>query len=185
MTESTTTHTQNWFGRLSKKQVGLLVGLGMLALVVLRATGELALMRESGSDPQMPIWIMYLVARLVYWVLTGGVVAGVLFCEKPRWRILLGVILLLYWTYGIRTESWKAQLAQQYLADARNPTTTPVRLGQLFQWAGTQDSGYELDNRIATNPQSPPELLRQLYGRHNLGTLMILARRADTPEDIL
>jgi hypothetical protein len=82
-------------------------------------------------------------------------------------------------------EGWKLQLAQQYLAEAKDPATSPVRLGQLFQWAGTQDSGYELDNRIANNPSTTPELMRLLYGRHNLGTLMILARRADTPEDIL
>ncbi len=53
-----------------------------------------------------------------------------------------------------------------------------------MQFTGIED-GYELDNRIATNPKTPPELLRKLYGHHNLGTLMILARRPDTPEDIL
>lgn len=185
MTVATTTPAQGRPDFLSKKRIGLAVCLGMIVLVVLRGTSELALMRESGSDAQMPIWIMFLLAKLVYGVFAGGVVAGVLFFEKLRWRIIMGVILLLGWTYAIRMESWKTQLSQQYLAEAKNPTTSSVRLGQLFQFPGTQDSGYELDNRIASNPQATPELLRQLYGRHNLGTLMILARRPDTPEDIL
>ena len=185
MTETTTPTARDWSSVLTKQRIGLAVILGMILLVVLRATSEVALMREFGSDPQMPIWIMFLVAKLVYWGFAGGVVAGVLFFEKPRWRILMGVILLLGWTYAIRMEGWKAKISQQALAEARNPATTPVRLGQLFEFAGTQDSGYELDNRIATHPHATPELLRKLYGRHNLGTLMILARRPDTPEDIL
>ena len=185
MTVATTIPAHGRPDFLSKQRIGLVVGLGMTGLVVLRATSELALMRESGSDPQMSIWTMFMVAKLAYWLLAGGVVAGVLFFEKPRWRILMGVVLLLGWIYAIRMESWKTQLSQQYLAEAKNPTTSSVRLGHLFQFAGTQDGGYELDNRIATNPQTPPELLRRLYGRHNLGTLMILARRSDTPEDIL
>ncbi len=185
MTEAMTTHSPGWLSVLNKQKVGLVVCLGMIALIVLRATDELALMRESGSDPQMSIWIMFLVAKLVYWVIAGGVVAGVLFFEKPLWRILMGVILLLGWTYSIRIESWKTQLSMQSLAQAKDPATSPVLLEQLFQWAGTQGNGYELDNRIATNPSATPELLRLLYGRHNLGTLMILARRSDTPDDLL
>ncbi len=76
------------------------------------STSELALMRESGSDAQMPIWIMFLVAKLVYWSLAGGVVAGVLFFEKPRWRIAMGVVLLLVWSHGISMDRWKIQLKQ-------------------------------------------------------------------------
>lgn len=184
MTETTTTHAQGWLSVLSKKRVGLAVCLGMIALVILRATSELALMRESGSDPQMPIWIMFMVAKLVYWLLAGGVVAGVLFFEKPRWRILMGVVLLLGWTYGIYMERFKFQTEQQALAMARDPTTPPARLEQMLQYAGMQ-GGYELDNRIAANPNTTPDILRRLYGRHQLGTLMILARSPKTPEDIL
>ena len=45
--------------------------------------------------------------------------------------------------------------------------------------------GYELDNRIAANPNTDPETLRELYFRRNLGTLMVLARNPKTPEDVL
>lgn len=184
MTVATTAPAQRRPAVLSKRLVGLLVFLGMVVLVVLRATSELALMRESGSDPQMPIWIMFMGAKLVYWLFAGGVVAGVLFFEKPRWRITMGVVLLLGWSYAIRMESWKLQLKQQALAEARDPSTSPARLEQLLLFADIQD-GYELDNRIAANPNTTPEILRRLYGRHQLGTLMTLARSPETPEDIL
>jgi hypothetical protein len=169
---------------LTRRLVGLLVFLGMMVLVVLRATSELALMRESGSDPQMGIWIMFMVSKLVYWVLAGGVVAGVLFFRNPRWRIAMGLVLLVAWTLSIRTESWKLEIKRQSLAEARDPSTTSTRLKQLVQFTGSED-GYELDNRIASNPNATPEILRLLYERHNIGTLMIMARSPRTPEDIL
>jgi hypothetical protein len=64
---------------------------GISVLVVLRGTSELALMSESGSDLQMGILIKFLVAKLVYGLFAGSVVAGVLFFEKPRWRIAMGM----------------------------------------------------------------------------------------------
>jgi len=158
--------------------------LGMIVLVGHWVTTQLALMREYGSDPQMPIWIMFVGAQLGYWLLAGGVVAGVLLLEKPHWRILMGVVLLLGWSYGISTERWKLQTRQQALAEARDSSTSPARLEQLLQFAVTLDD-YEFDNRIATNPNTSPELMRKLYGRHHLGSLMILARSPKTPEDIL
>lgn len=184
MAVTTTTHAQGRPAVLSRKRLGLLVFAGMVILLVHWATHELALMREYGSDAQMSIWIGFMVAKLVFWLCWGGVVAGVLFFEKPRWRILMGVILLLGWSYGITTESWKFQIEQHALAEARDPSTSPTRLEQLLQFTGSQDD-YELDNRIAANPNTSPEILRSLYGRHQLGTLMILARSSKTPEDIL
>jgi hypothetical protein len=184
MSEATKTHTQAPSEALSRKWIGGLVFLGMAILVVQWTANELALMREYGSDPQMSIGIAFMVAKLVFWLLRGGVVAGVLFLKKPLWRIILGVVLLLGWSYGICTESWKFQTEQHALAEARNSSTSPTRLEQLLQFTGIEDS-YELDNRIAANPNATPEILRRLYGRHQLGTLMILARNPKTPEDVL
>ncbi len=185
MTATTTAHTPDRTSVLSRKWGGLLVLLGMVALVVHRITSEMALMHEYGSDPQMGIWFMFLVAKLLYWFVGGAVAVGVLFFAwKPRWRIMLGVVLLLGWGYGIHMETWKIQLKQQALAESRDPSTSPKRLEQLLQFPDNM-GGYELDNRIAANPHSPPELLRELYYRQNSGTLMILARRPDTPEDVL
>ena len=184
MTEATTTHAQGRPAVLIKRLVGLFVFPGMVVLVGHWVTSQLALMREYGSDPQMPIWIMFVGAKLGYWLLAGGVVAGVLFFEKPHWRILMGVVLLLAWIHGISTERSKLQTRQQALAEARDSSTSPARLEQLLQFAVTLDD-YEFDNRIATNPNTPSELMRKLYGRHHRGSVMILARRPDTPEDIL
>lgn len=83
-----------------------------------------------------------------------------------------------------RTTLGYVEYAVRALAEARNPSTSSARLDQLLQFAGSQGD-YELDNRIAANPNSTPEILRKLYGRHQLGTLMILARSPKTPEDIL
>ena len=184
MTAATKTDAQGRPSFSLRMGAGLLVFLGIIVLVFLRATDELALMREYGSDPQMGIAIMFLVARLVFWLCAGGVAAGVLFFEKPHWRIIMGVILLVGWGYAILMESWKAQVERQVLAMARDSSTSPVQLEQLLQWKSIH-GGYELDNRIAANPKATPEILRTLYSRHNLGTLMILARNPRTPEDIL
>lgn len=168
--------------RLAKILVFSVMGV----LLVVRATSELALMRESGSDPQMAIWMMFLAATLAYWLLAGCVVAGVLFFRKPNWRIAAGLVLLLGWACTIRMEIWKVHVQKQALADARDSSTSPEKLGQLLQF-GNPRTGFEseLDNRIAAHPHATPEILRALYGRHQLGTLMILARSPKTPEDIL
>lgn len=167
-----------------RRMIGLLVCLIMLSLIMLRASSEWAMMIESGPDAQMPIWMLFFWSKLLYWGLTAGLVAGVMFVENPRWRMAMGVLLLLGWTYAIRTESWKINVAVQALVEARDPATSPARLIQLLQFSGPQ-AGYELDNRIAANPNTNPEIMRMLYERHNIGTLMILARDPRTPEDIL
>jgi hypothetical protein len=184
MTVAKSTHTQEQPYSSNRKWLGLIVFLAMAILVVHWVTNQLALMREYGPDPQISIGIVFMVAKLMLWLIGGGLVAGVLFLEKPHWRIIMGVILLLGWSYRISNESWKVQTQQRALAEARNPSTSSARLDQLLQFAGSQGD-YELDNRIAANPNSTPEILRKLYGRHQLGTLMILARSPKTPEDIL
>ena len=54
----------------------------------------------------------------------------------------------------------------------------------MLHFADIQD-GDELDNRIAAIPNMAPEILREHYGRHQQGTLLILARSPKTPADIL
>lgn len=70
------------------------------------------------------------------------------------------------------------------LADAANPTMNPDRLRALV---GYQSGfGYEIDNRIAENPNTPVDVLRSLHGKpEQVGTEMCLARNPNTPDDIL
>ena len=70
------------------------------------------------------------------------------------------------------------------LADAADPTANPERLQALV---GYQSGfGYEIDNRIASNPNTPVDVLRALHGKPDqVGTEMCLAENPNTPDDIL
>ncbi len=185
MTADTTTPAQSPSGGLSRRSFGPLLLLGMLVVLVLRGVSERAMMDEFGSDPQMGIWMMFMIVGLAFWLLTGCAVAGVLLLGwKNRWGFAVGAVLLFGWTVAISLYSWQFYQSRQALVDARDPATSPARLEQLLQFNGIQ-AGYELDNRIASNPNATPEILRQLYERHNSGTLMILARSSRTPTDVL
>ena len=55
----------------------------------------------------------------------------------------------------------------------------------LVNFDGIQ-AGYELDNRLALNPTTPPAALRELSRRRDQsGTLMCLMRNPSTPDDVL
>jgi hypothetical protein len=151
----------------------------MIALLVaLRAASELAMMSEHGSDPQLPVWQVLTAVKLTLWCI-GGLVVG-LAAMRNRW----GLVLLLTWAITICAASWEYQRATHALADASNPATSPDQLRALVHFDGIQ-AGYELDNRLASNLRTPPEALRELYERNQLGTRMCLARNPHTPKDIL
>jgi hypothetical protein len=162
------------------------IAIRMLALLVgLRAVSELAMMWESGSDAQMPIWGMLLVVKVAFWLLVGTVVVGLMIAMWPRrWSSLATILALLAWTVAICSASWDYNVARQALADASNPATSPRRLSDLVHFNGIQ-AGYRLDNRLASNPNTPPEALRELSQRDQLGTQMCLARNPNTPPDVL
>ncbi len=70
------------------------------------------------------------------------------------------------------------------LLDAQDPTTSPERLRALVGYE--TGFGYEIDNRIASNPNTPADVLRSLHGKADqVGTEMSLARNPNTPDDIL
>ena len=70
------------------------------------------------------------------------------------------------------------------LLDAQDPETSPERLRALVGYE--TGFGYEIDNRIASNPNTPADVLRSLHGKPDqVGTEMSLARNPNTPDDIL
>ncbi len=184
MTTSTTAApTGSW--SLSRRSAGQLAFLAVFGLVALRAVCERAMMAEFGSDPQMAIWMMFMVVKLALWGLGGSLLAGlVMFLWNRRWGRRIAVMLLLGWAVAIGMASWNYQRGSRALADARDPSTSPERLQELLDFPGIQ-AGYELDNRLAVHPHATPELLRKLYNRRQQGTLMVLARNSRTPVDIL
>ncbi len=167
-----------------RKVAAIAMGLVVLC-VVLRAGSELAMMREVGPDAQMAIWQMFMIATVGLWTLGGALAAGLLVALWPhRWTTAAGLVLLLAWCAAITHASWAYDEARQALADAKNRSTPPARLSELAHFAGIQ-SGYELDNRLAANPHTPPETLRELAQRDQLGTRMLLAKNPHTPVDLL
>lgn len=99
-------------------------------------------------------------------------------------RKVISAALLLIWVAAICAASWQYQSARQALVAASDPLTPSDRLSELVHFRGIQ-AGYELDNRLAANPNTPSQALRELYQRGQLGTQMTLARNPHTPKDLL
>jgi len=143
------------------------------------------MMNAHGPDAQMGIWYMFMVVILLFWLVTGFVAAGLLEAAwKSRWRLLAASVLLI-WVAAISWSSVRYYNGGRALFDASASSTLPARLRELTSYDGIQ-SGYELDNRIASNPNTPIDALRLLHGRPDqVGTEMCLARNPNTPDDIL
>jgi len=138
-------------------------------------------------DAQGGIWI-------VYGIITGGLTFafvaffsyyGLLaFAENRKGKaVVFGILVIaaIGWTSNRIVELERIGVA---LADAQNPDTEPARLRELIGYE--TGFGYEIDNRLASNPNSPVDLLRDLHGKlYQQGTEMCLARNPNTPDDIL
>lgn len=156
----------------------------IILLAGLRGLSEFAMMGVHGPDPQMPIWTMFMVVKLALWLGIGLAIWLLVVVWRGRVGLLTGAVLLLGWGAAICGAIWQYSSAARALADASNPTTSPARLSELVQFGGIQ-AGYELDNRIASNLNTPSDALRTLHDRNQLGTQMKLASNPNTPEDIL
>jgi len=100
---------------------------------------------------------------------------------------LLGALFflgLIFVTYHTITRMIEAKAIRQALFDASNPITSPTRLRSLIGYK--TGFGYEIDNRLASNPATPTDVLRLLHGIPNkIGTEISLAENPNTPDDIL
>ena len=95
--------------------------------------------------------------------------------------LLLGLILAVGLTGRSMIRIYRIRTA---LTDAADENTSPQRLRSLVGYK--TGFGYEIDNRIASNPNTPVDVLRDLHGiPGHIGTEMFLARNPNTPEDIL
>ena len=173
------------FGK-SRSEVGK-IAISVLAMLVgLRAISELAMMREHGQDAQMAIWAVFLVVRVALWLLAGAIAVRLLMAMWPRrWWSLASMLVLLVWAVAICRASWDYNTARRALEDASSRATSAGRLSELVHFDGIQ-AGYQLDNRLASHPNTPPEALRELSQRRDqTGTQMLLARNPNTPVDVL
>lgn len=170
---------------LSRRRLG---GWGLvivLLLVGMRVLAEVGMMRAHGPDPQMPIWWALCAIKAVLWFIGGGIALAVMLrLWRYRWGRMIGAALLLVWAVAIGWASWQYKLGGQALADARDVNTSPERLRELAHFDGIQ-AGYELDNRLAANPSTPADVLRELAAKPDqLGTHMVLERNPRTPADV-
>lgn len=141
----------------------------------------------SVGDAQGGIWIGYSLIVSGITVLVTFLLAYLalrFFAERMRILCalcLVGVLLVAGHTGRAMLRLRDIRVA---LSDAANPTSSPDRLRSLV---GYQTGfGYEIDNRIALNPNTPIDVLRALHGTPDqVGTEMCLARNPNTPDDIL
>lgn len=168
---------------MNQRWLALLV---VVVFVLVRAGCEYAMMRAHGPDAQMGIWIAFMLVRVGFWLITGVVAAAVVAAAWPnRQRTRAASVLLLVWLAAVCYSSGRYYNASRALADASSGSTSPERLRALANFDGIQ-AGYELDNRLSLNPNSPPDLLRALHGRPDQdGTESCLAQHPNTPDDIL
>jgi hypothetical protein len=159
--------------------------LAIVILVAVRAASEFSMMQEHGPDAQMGIWNMELLIKATLWSFAGFVPLWVMSLgRRYRWVAYGGVLELLVWGFAICNASWKYHAGRQALADAANRTTSAERLSDLVHFDGIQ-AGYELDNRLASNLNTPAASLRELSLRDQVGTRMLLTRNPNTPHDLL
>jgi len=166
----------------------ILTALGVGASIgVLRWVFECLFVVPLVPDPQSPIWIMISTVTSVFIAVTIAIVAWLAFRGlESKSKLLkcaasLPFLLLLGWY-----STGFVNLAQMRsaLLDAANPNTNADRLRELADYKN--GPGYEIDNRIAKHPNTPPDVLRSLHGRPDqVGTEMCLAQNPNTPDDVL
>jgi hypothetical protein len=138
-------------------------------------------------DPQSPIWIMFSTITSAFIFATVYAAALVALRALKSNQLMLRVVaclpllgLLAWYSTGF---VYLAKM-RAALMDSENPKASAERLRELARFRG--GPGYEIDNRVASNPSTPPDVLRSLHGRPDqVGTEMCLAENPNTPDDVL
>jgi len=164
--------------------IGLIVG---LCIAGSRFAFESSMPSLVPFDAQGGLWVAFsLVVSGVTFVLASLFCALTLKLFGKRMRMLGILCLLPVLFFGGCTIHRMVELKQirKALLDAKDPTTSPDRLRALVGYE--TGFGYEIDNRIASNPNTSADVLRLLHGKPGqVGTEMSLARNPNTPDDIL
>lgn len=153
-----------------------------LCVALLRFVPENNLIMSAG-DAQGGIALM---AALVIAVFIF-IISTLLFFRMTKDR---GALRIIWISLGIGVIGYQLSKVQRFhvieeaLASAADPHSEPSALVSLNGF-DTVYFGYEIDNRLALNPNSPKELLRALYEKNQMGTKRCLARNPNTPVDIL
>lgn len=160
----------------------------MAALVAgIRWYYESSITRLVPNDAQGGLWVAYSAVMSTATFIAGCFIAyHLLIALKQRKPVAAALMSLMFIGIVVWTANTLHNLAQRRtaLTDAANPKTRPERLHALIGFP--TGFGYEIDNRIALNPNTSVEALRILYKKTDQhGTLTCLARNPNTPDDIL
>jgi hypothetical protein len=158
----------------------------VLLLIAIRAFADYRFMTEFGADSQQSVWLMYLVAKTLFWLVTGIAAIALINTSEMKSRLsIFGCLLLVLWIGALSWSIFVYHDARRALVDASSTESSPERLKALANFAGLQ-AGYELDNRLAGNPNTPPKVLRRLHGKpYQIGTEITLAKNPNAPDDVL
>ncbi len=165
-----------------------LIAAGVAALASLaRWVFECRFVVSLVPDAQSAIWIVMSTITSGFVFATLTVAALVMLRGLKSHRVFVRVVacmpllgLLAWYSSGV------TRLVQMRwaLLDSANPATSADRLRELASFR--DGPGYEIDNRVARNPSTPPDVLRSLHGRPDqVGTEMCLAENPNTPDDVL
>lgn len=138
-------------------------------------------------DPQSSIWIM--ISSITSVVIFATVLAAALVALRGlkssgsviRMAACVPLLGLLAWyaTGFVHLATMRAALLE-----SADYGTSADRLRELAGYRG--GPGYEIDNRVASHPNTPPDVLRSLHGRPDqVGTEVCLAKNPRTPDDVL
>jgi hypothetical protein len=169
------------------KRLSLVIAIVAAALVAgIRSYYESSMPELVPTDAQGGIWIVYSAVMGVgtFFLCLILVYGSLAVLSKKNYviaTILFGAFLFIWGCTG--NTLFRYSEIRTALTDAANPTTSPERLSELIGFP--TGFGYEIDNRIASNPNSTEEILRTLSKKDQLGTLMCLARNPNTPDDVL
>jgi hypothetical protein len=161
------------------------------SLVALAISGSRWLIETSlaisVADAQGGIWLAFSLVMCSATFLISFVLcySSLHYYGKGRRRfahcLIVGLVIIgVYTAHAI----YSLRLIGAALSDAENPECEPERLRNLVGYP--TGFGYEIDNRIASNPNTPPDVLQELYNRPGqIGTKMCLAANPNTPIEIL
>lgn len=171
---------------LSKPQVAsiaIVVG-GAVALIKYLLEGRLS---ETVVDPQMGLFSLY---SLISSIAIGVLLAAAVYLAVRTWQnqhswaaaafvvIAIGLV-----GFSVKTTVDTLQI-NTALVDAANPSTSAERLRKLAE--SDRNVGYELQNRLAKNPNTPADVLQMLFMQNAaMSTQLILARNPNTPNQVL
>lgn len=168
------------------RHIMLAVGFAVV-FAVARWCLECLVVVPLAPDPQTPIWIMISSITCVFiavtlaplaWLALRGLRSESSLIKCVSWVPLLS--LLAWYSFGFISLAYM----RSALVDSANPTTKAERLRELANYK--DGPGYEIDNRVAKHPNTPPDVLRALHGRpEQVGTEMCLAQNPNTPDDVL